>query len=175
MKPIVTLFLTVFFFTIIIISPTPVAISQTPQLLDPLTIPQFVNQLDQPPSVFTPTNITDDLGNLIQQEYTISVSEFTQQMLPAVTADGKPTGFGPTKVWGYVGKAKNLITGETLGSISSTPGSTFEAIQGIPVQVKWVNNLIDSNGKPLSYKLPVDPTLHWACLLYTSPSPRDRS
>ena len=83
-------------------------------------------------------------------------------MLPTVTADGKPTGFGLTKVWGYVGKAKNSITGETLGSIASTPGSTFEAIQGIPVQVKWVNNLIDSNGKPLSYKLPVDPTLHWA-------------
>jgi FtsP/CotA-like multicopper oxidase with cupredoxin domain len=148
--------------TLIPISLVPVAFSQTNQLLDPLTIPKFVNQLDQPPAIFVPTNVTDASGNLIRQEYTVKVSEFTQQILPTVTADGKPTGFGPTTVWGYEGEAKNPITGEDVGSVASTPGSTFEAIQGIPVEVKWVNNLVDSNGKPLTYLLPVDPTLHWA-------------
>ena len=75
--------------------------------------------------------------------------------LPTVTADGKPTGFGPTKVWGYGGEAMNAMTGEALGYVESTPGSTFEAIQGVPVQVKWVNNLVDADGKPSE--------LHGAC------------
>jgi spore coat protein A len=35
-------------------------------------------------------------------------------------------------------------------------------MQGIPTQVKWVNNLIDAEGNPLSHMFPVDPTLHWA-------------
>ena len=161
-KPQAGLFLTVFCFTIFLSAITPVVLSQTPQLLDPSKIPQFVNQLDRAPSVFIPINITDNLGNLVRQEYTVSVSEFTQQMLPTVTSDGKPTGFSSTKVWGYIGEAKNSITGETMGSVASTPGSTFEAIQGVPIQVKWVNNLVDASGKPLSYMLPVDPTLHWA-------------
>ena len=139
-----------------LISLAPVAFSQTPQILDPSTIPKFVNQLTQPPTVFTPTNVTDNSGKLIRQEYTVNVSQFTQQILPTLTTDGKPTGFGPTTVWGYEGEAKNVVTGEALGSVASTPGNTFEAIQGVPVQVKWVNNLVDSIGKPLSYMLPVD-------------------
>jgi FtsP/CotA-like multicopper oxidase with cupredoxin domain len=155
-------FLTVFCFTLMLFSLFPTTFSQTPQLLDPLSIPQFVNQLNQPPSVFVPTNVTDKSGNLIRQEYTVKVSQFTQQILPTINAAGQPTGFAPTKVWGYEGQAKNAVTGEAMGDVSSTPGSTFEAIQGVPIQVKWVNNLVDSQGKPLSYFVPVDPTIHWA-------------
>jgi spore coat protein A len=156
------LFLTVFCFTVMLLSVVPAVFSQTTQLLDPTTIPQFVNQLTQPPSVFVPTNVTDKSGSLIRQEYTVNVSEFTQQILPTVTADGNPTGFGPTKVWGYEGEAMNAVTGESMGVVASTPGSTFQAIQGVPVRVKWVNNLVDSEGNPLSYMVPVDPTIHWA-------------
>ena len=94
-----------------------------------------MNQLDQPPTVYVPNNITDSAGNLIRQEYTVKASEFTQQILPTTTANGAPTGFGPTKVWGYEGEARNAITGESLGSVGSTPGSTFETLQGVPVQV----------------------------------------
>lgn len=162
MKKQLTLLLILFYAAVIPISLAPPAASQTPQLLDPSTIPKFVNQLDQPPPLFVPTNITDSSGKLIRQEYTVKVSEFTQQILPTVTADGKPTGYAPTTVWGYEGEAANAVTGQSLGSVESTPGGTFEAIQGIPVQVKWVNNLVDAQGKPLSYMLPVDPTLHWA-------------
>jgi spore coat protein A len=156
------LFVTIFCFTLMLFSFPQAAFSQTTQLLDPSTIPKFVNQLNQPPSVFVPTNVTDKSGNLIRQEYTVNVSQFTQQILPTETADGKPTRFGATTVWGYEGEAMDAMTGEALGVVASTPGSTFEAIQGVPVQVKWVNNLVDSKGKPLSYFVPVDPTIHWA-------------
>ena len=154
--------LTVFSLTLISNVLTQTAFSQQLQLLDPLTIPKFVNQLDQPPTVYIPNNVTDNTGKLIRQEYTVKVSEFTQQILPTTTANGAPTGFGPTKVWGYQGEAKNAITGENLGIVGSTPGSTFETLQGVSVQVKWVNNLLDTQGTPLTYMLPVDPTLHWA-------------
>ncbi|MCW3983261.1 MAG: multicopper oxidase [Candidatus Bathyarchaeota archaeon] len=150
------------FCALLIFSLVPAVFSQTPQLLDPKTIPKFVNQLTGPPPVYTPTNITDNNGNLIRQEYTVKVAEFTQQMLPATKADGSPTGFAATKVWGYQAEAHNPLTGEALGNFASTPGCTFEAIQGVPVQVKWVNNLLDSNGQPLKYLVPVDTSIHWA-------------
>jgi spore coat protein A len=146
---------------ILSILPLP-AFSQTPELLDPLTIPQWVNQLDGPPPVYTPTNITDNQGNLIRQDYVVTVTEFNEQILPTVDADGSHTGFGPTKVWGYGGEAHDPITGESLDVVHSSPGPTFKASRGVPVQVKWVNNLVDSEGTPLTHLFPIDPTLHWA-------------
>jgi len=161
-KPRLLFFLTFSLFAVMVLSLAPTVLSQTTQILDPSTIPQFVNQITQPPTVFVPTNVTDNSGNLIRQEYAVSVSQFTHQILPTTTADGKPTGYASTTVWGYEGEAMDAVTGESLGVVASTPGSTFEAIQGIPVQVKWVNNLVDSSSKPLSYFVPVDPTIHWA-------------
>lgn len=137
-----------------VLSVLPLGTSQTPQLLDPATIPKFTNQLSGPPPIYTPNNITDNNGKLVRQEYTVKVSQFTQQILP--------TGLPATKVWGYEGEAHDAITQQPLGDVAGTPGGTFEAIQGVPVQVKWVNNLLDSNGQPLSYMVPVDSTIHWA-------------
>ena len=154
LKPIIPCILTLFCIALILLSILPLGVSQTPQLLNPLNIPKFVNQLTSAPPIYTPINITDDNNNLIRQEYTIKVTQFNQQILPS--------GFPVTKVWGYEGEAHDPITGLQLGSIASTPGCSFESIQGIPVQVKWVNNLIDSNGTPLSYMLPVDSSIHWA-------------
>jgi spore coat protein A len=162
MKKTQFIILPITFCLVLLSSSLPLGFSQTTQLLDSSAIPKFVNQLDHPPPVFVPTNVTDSSGNLIRQEYTVKASEFNQQMLPTVDSNGNPTGFGQTTVLVYEGKAMNAITGENLGDVASTPGCTFEAIQGIPVQVKWVNNLVDNTGKPLSYRLPVDPTLHWA-------------
>jgi FtsP/CotA-like multicopper oxidase with cupredoxin domain len=132
----------------------PPSVSQTSQLLDSNLIPRFTNQLNAPPPIYTPTNITDNIGNLVRQEYSVKVSQFTQQILPA--------GFPATKVWGYQGDAHDPLTGQDMGSVASTPGCTFEAIQGVPVQVKWINNLVDNNGAPLSYIVPVDTSIHWA-------------
>jgi spore coat protein A, manganese oxidase len=162
MKKSLSFLFIIFCAAVISVSFTPTASSQTLQILDSSTIPKFVNQLSQAPPVFVPTNITDSSGNLIRQEYTVKVSQFTQQILPTTTIDGKPTGFAPTTVWGYASEAADAVTGRNLGEVASTPSGTFEAIQGVPIQVKWVNNLVDGNGNPLGYLLPVDPTVHWA-------------
>ena len=138
------------------------ALCQSPTLINPATIPQWVNQLEGPPTVFVPTNITDNSGKLVRQDYTVKISQFTQQILPLTDANGNPTGFPATTVWGYEGDAENAVTGQNLGIVKSTPGSTFEATQGIPIQVKWVNNLVDAQGKPLPHLFAVDPTVHWA-------------
>src|SRR5512135_3571547 len=130
--------------------------------LDPALIPQWVNQITGPPPVYVPINVTDSFGNVIRQEYTVNVTQFTQQMLPTQDATGKPTGFGATTVFGYGGLAMDPVTGRYLGYVRSTPGPSFEAIRNVPIQVKWVNNLVDAEGKPLGSMFAVDPTIHWA-------------
>ncbi len=138
------------------------AISSQPNFLDPMSIPKWTNQLDSQLPVYIPINVTDSNGNVIRQDYTVSVSEFYQQILPTLDSKGNPTGYGPSKVWGYGGEALDSLTGENLGFVRSVPGPTFEATRDIPVQVKWVNDLVDSNGNPLQHIYPVDPTIHWA-------------
>ena len=120
-----------------------------PTKLDPKDIPKYVNQLSKPP-VYKPC-ITRKLSlfkkSKITHSYTIDISEFNQQILPP--------GLPPTKVWGYGGLVKDEKTGRIKYS-RSAPGATFEAIRGVPVNVKWVNKL---KGK---HPFAVDPTLHWA-------------
>jgi FtsP/CotA-like multicopper oxidase with cupredoxin domain len=53
----------------------------------------------------------------------------------------------PTYLWGY---------GPTQET-ASYPASTFEVTRGVPIQVKWTNNLFD-----VVHPLPIDATLHWA-------------
>ncbi len=136
--------------------------SQTLTQLDPNTIPKWVNQLAQAPPIYTANNITDSSGKLVRQEYLVKIREFQQQLLPTVDSNGNPTGFGSSTVWGFESEAKNAVTGESLGLVHSTPGSSFEAIRGIPVQVKWVNDLVDATGNLLPNLFAVDPTLMWA-------------
>ena len=83
--------------------------------------------------------------------YEIGFSQFQQQILPA--------GFPTTTVWGY-GPAR--AKGRASNRISNAPSLTIEAIQGRPVRVKWINELVDANGNYLPHLLPVDQTLHWA-------------
>ena len=137
-------------------------LSQTPTQLDPNAIPKWINQLIQAPPIFASKNITDSSGKLIRQEYIVNVKEFQQQLLPTMDSTGNPTGFGASTVWGFEGEAKDAVTGERLGLVHSTPGSTFEAIRGVPVQVKWVNDLVDTFGNPLPNLFAVDPTFNWA-------------
>lgn len=120
--------------------------------LDPLTIPKYVNQLEKPP-VFEPYVMKSyefkhgKWHRKLKHYYSIDMGETMQQILPP--------GFPQTKVWGYGGMVWDPKTGRMKYSISS-PGGTFEAIRGIPVEVKWTNKL---KGKHL---FAVDPTLHWA-------------
>ncbi len=136
--------------------------SQTPTQLDPNAIPKWSNQLAQAPPIYVANNMTDSSGKLVRQEYVVRIKEFQQQLLPIADSNGNPTGFGSTTVWGFEGEAKDSVTGESLGLVQSTPGCSFEAIRGVPVQVKWVNDLVDASGNPLPNLFAVDPTFLWA-------------
>lgn len=115
--------------------------------LDPKSIPKYVSQLITPP-VFKPTIVKDpETGEEISYNYTISMTEFMQQILPPM--------FPMTTVWGYEGIVEDQSTPEGI-CFRSTPGATFEAVRRIPIKVQWVNKLTDPNF------LPVDPTIHWA-------------
>jgi len=126
----------------------PAFVVAPPALLNPLTIPKWVNQLDGPPPVYAPTVVTDGAGNVIRHEYKVNMTSFTQQVLPL--------GMPMTPVWGYGGEAKDAVTGALLGYVRNSPAPSFEAIRGIPNQVTWINNITTP------HMFPVDPTLHWA-------------
>ena len=123
--------------------------AKSAQKLDPALIRKYENQLVKPP-VYKPIKRQKNSkkGNdKIEDIYKIDMIEFKQQILPK--------GFPKTKVWGYGGMVENPKGSGAVYSKSS-PGATFEAIQGIPVKVKWNNKL---KGK---HPFAVDPTLHWA-------------
>lgn len=119
-----------------------------PNPLDPTTIPKFVNELVFPP-VYKPTVVKHPItGKVKSHDYEVTVSQFTQQILPA--------GFPETTVWGYGGKVRIPETDEIIPDFRFTPGATFEAERNIPINVQWINNLVEP------HPLAVDPTIHWA-------------
>jgi FtsP/CotA-like multicopper oxidase with cupredoxin domain len=108
--------------------------------LDPTTIPKYVTPLVVPPPMPWTSRGRD-------YYYEIAVRQFKQQILPAPLLP-------PTTVWSY-------------GSVNhpgsfNYPAFTIEARYRRPVRVKWINDLVDSEGSFLRHLLPVDPTLHWA-------------
>ncbi|WP_394846945.1 multicopper oxidase domain-containing protein [Pendulispora brunnea] len=120
--------------------------STNQQLLDPTTIPQFVDQLPIP-RTFAPTLIRDGSGRVVRQEFTVSVAPSKAQMLPP--------GFPDTTVMAFGGQVK--IPGSTSTEfIRSVPGSVFENTRGIPTTLHWLNQITTN------HFLPIDPTLHWA-------------
>jgi spore coat protein A len=123
--------------------------------LDPTTLPKYVTPLLAHIPVYTPTNVVDGSGNVIEQDYYVNVTQFTEQILP--------TGYPATTVWGYGGVAHDPVTGANLGYVRNAPGPSFNVTRGIPTKITWVNNLTDPiSGDLLNYLYPVDPTLHWA-------------
>lgn len=116
--------------------------------IDPNNIPKYENQLVIPP-VYDPKVVKDPLtGKVISHNYTITVSQFKQQILPQ--------GFPTTTVWGYGGTVEDNLCDEKILNFRNAPGATFEATRGIPINVQWINDITEPN------PLPVDPTLHWA-------------
>ncbi|WP_250573552.1 multicopper oxidase family protein [Nonomuraea sediminis] len=108
--------------------------------LDPTTIPKYVTPLVIPPAM--PRTLKAHKFDY----YEIAVRQFTQQILPS--------GLPPTTVWSY-GSVQHPNT-------FNYPAFTIEARYRRPVAVKWINGLVDANGKFLPHLLPVDRTLHWA-------------
>lgn len=114
--------------------------------LDPKLIPKYTQELVIPPS-FLPTICTSPVSGTVSYNYTVTMNQFKQQILPPE--------FNPTTVWGYGGTIKDTSTGEEV-KFQNAPGPTFEAVRDIPINVKWVNEIT------APYSLAVDPTIHWA-------------
>jgi FtsP/CotA-like multicopper oxidase with cupredoxin domain len=107
---------------------------------DPTKIAKFVTPLHIPPA----------MPSASMNYYEIAIQQFQQQILPAVPG----AVFPKTTIWSY-------------GAINDPaslhyPANTIEAMVDVPVRVKWINGLVDSNGNYLPHLLPVDQTLHWA-------------
>jgi spore coat protein A, manganese oxidase len=130
---------------------TRVAIADIPGgTLAPSSVPKFQTPLLIPPVMPRAGTITVPGGKNIDS-YEISVRQFSQQILPA--------GLPPTVVWGY-GAVRSAKQQGLL--LHHAPSLTIEARWNRPVRVKWINELIDTDGNHLPHLLPVDPTLHWA-------------
>jgi FtsP/CotA-like multicopper oxidase with cupredoxin domain len=126
------------------------AIAQIPGgSLDPLTVPKFQTAMLVPPAMPRAKVLFENWQWI--DYYEISMRQFTQQILPG--------GFPATTVWGY-GPADALNPSDP--KIYNAPSLTIEARAGVPVRIKWINELKDANGRYLPHLLPVDPTLHWA-------------
>jgi len=124
------------------------ALAQVPGgTLPPGSIPKYVTPLVIPPAMPRTAKLQVPGGNKNIDYYEIAVRQFEQHILP------QSMGL-PTTVWSY-------------GSVTS-PGSfnypafTIEAKWTAPVRVKWINQLVDTNGNYLPHILPIDQTLHWA-------------
>jgi spore coat protein A, manganese oxidase len=128
-----------------------VALAQVPGgTLSPGDVPKFVTPMLIPPVMPRAATITMR-GGKPADYYEISVRQFAQQVLPV--------GFPSTTVWGYGAVRARSDRGLRL---HHAPSLTIEARHGRPVRVKWVNELVDGQGRYLPHLLPVDPTLHWA-------------
>ena len=103
-------------------------------LLNPLSQPKFVNPLPVP-------GVIDGRNG---GTFNISISQFDQWLGLIDPSTGQPM---QTKVWGYEG---------------TYPGPTILAKSGVPINVFWHNNLLNSSNQPLPHLLPIDPSVHWA-------------
>jgi spore coat protein A, manganese oxidase len=105
----------------------------------PMVLEPFVDPLPRPGAAAPITGVPGGAAT-----YHIAMTEFSQKLhrdLPA------------TRVWGYGSTAP--------GSAGSFPGPTVEARAGIPITVKWINDLRDANGMlRTEHYLPVDHCLH---------------
>ncbi|MFB3906420.1 MAG: hypothetical protein ACE15E_23495 [Acidobacteriota bacterium] len=111
---------------------------------------KYVTPLLIPP-VMPKAGILTSPGGKSIDFYEISMRQFSEQILPAR--------FPATTVWGY-GAVTSADKKGLL--IHNAPSLTIEAKWNRPVRIKWINELVDANGKYLPHLLPVDPTLHWA-------------
>ncbi len=131
---------------------TPVAYAAIPGgTLDPVTgVGKYLTPMLIPPVMPRASQIKMKDGK-DGDYYEISMKQFEQQILPV--------GLPATTVWGYGAVTAASKQGLLL---HNAPSLTIEAQADRPVQVRWINGLVDKNNKYLQHLLPVDPTLHWA-------------
>jgi spore coat protein A, manganese oxidase len=120
------------------------------KMLDAAKVAKFVTPLLVPP-VMPKAGALKQSGGPDVDYYEISIKQFTQQILPK--------DLPATTVWGYGA----VTSADPNGlKIHNAPSLTIEAKAGVPVRIKWINDLVDADGHFLPHLLPVDPTLHWA-------------
>ena len=109
-------------------------LSGTPALLDPLTVPKFVNPLPQPldPSfVYQPTINPDGTPH-----YEVGAYQIQEDLgLGLKDAGGHPV---KTTVYGYGASADT----------ATYPGQTFVVQQNQPIEVHWTNGLTSTPAHP---------------------------
>ena len=128
----------------------PVAAQIPGGTLDPDDVGKYATPMLIPPAM-PRAGTTKNRGGKNVDYYEISMRQFSQQILPA----DHPA----TTVWGYGAVSAEKKRGLLL---HNAPSLTIEAQHGRPVQVKWINDLVDEDGNHLPHLLPVDRTLHWA-------------
>ncbi len=133
------------------VTATPVAaVPAASRLSDPAIQPRFVeaapNALD-PGFIFQPIKGGPKAGS-----HNLSISAARHET-GLVAANGRRR--LRTTVWGY---------GDQSGA--TWPGKTIVAHSGTPTTVRWNNDLVGRNGKPLPHFLPVDTSLHWCYSLH---------
>jgi len=125
--------------------------------VDPSAIPKYVTPLVIPP-------VMDNNGTA--DSYDIAVRQFKQQILPGGiwnTINGRDDAYEPTIVWSYGPDSDSWnIVAPDPSSQFNYPAYTIETIGYQPVDVRWINGLVDAKGKYLPHLLPVDQTVHWA-------------
>ena len=126
--------------------------------LDPTLIPKYVTPLVIPP-VMNTTGTAND--------YRIAVRQFKQQILPGGiwnTINGRHDAYPATTIWSYGPAADPTPSvAPQANSQFNYPAYTIETTSGTPVNVRWINDLVDKKtGNFLPHLLPIDQTLHWA-------------
>jgi spore coat protein A len=127
--------------------------------LDPTTIPKYVTPLVIPP-VMNNDGAADS--------YDIAVREFKQQILPGGiwnTLNGRKDKFPATTVWSYGPDADPTPKGGVAPAANSQfnyPAYTIETSSDMPVDVRWINDLVDEEGNYLDHLITIDQTAHWA-------------
>jgi spore coat protein A len=126
-------------------------------ILDGALVPKYVTPLVIPP-------VMDNTGT--SNDYAIAVRQFRQQILPGGiwnTINGRADAYPPTTVWSYGPEADPTpAVAPDPGSQFNYPAYTIETTSGTEVNVRWINDLVDANGRFLPHLLPIDQTLHWA-------------
>jgi FtsP/CotA-like multicopper oxidase with cupredoxin domain len=125
--------------------------------VDPTTIPKYVIPLVIPP-VMNNDGAADS--------YDIAVRQFKQQILPGGiwnTLNNRNDNFKATQVWSY-GPAADVTptVAPDPASQFNYPAYTVETMSHTQVDVRWINDLVDTKGKYLPHLLPIDQTVHWA-------------
>ncbi len=125
--------------------------------LSPCDIPKYEIPLVIPP-------VMNNSGK--KDQYKIAVRQFQQQILPGGiwnTLGFTPAMLPPTTVWSYGPAADSAdIVAPDATSQFNYPAYTIETKSDWPVEVRWINDLVDSDGNFLPHLLPIDQTVHWA-------------